>query len=1147
MSKVFRLYNIQGNNNIIDWQESKVYGTQAISEITDPDGADAQKEITSIPSPFARIDLIKTAFREVVAMANLKPGDKEYAPFDGDTIYHKMVSDTLDVAEIFFNYDRFKNFFEIIVWDKKKDLDEYNVFGKTLKRYLDSDSQPDENGKEPYNFSRLDRIYMLNYIGPDRPSSLNIVGATSPATLFFSPANGKNEDDKNQLNYVSKNISIGQDKPFDDSYQPLFTRDFEFQKYLYAFRKAYGEGAFHKDFPEIEDYLTSSAGKVCNYKFLSQQQKNEIDSLNAGSLNQYEPILVGEKGQNTLEILGKPFHKKSNLIKWKSDFEIKSDLLSVDKKPLVLPVEKGNTYANLKFTTDLWGKENKAEFYYKTPWINRRLPIVNEDYPFLTISDFLTDTIVRMPYEIDNSNFFDGNLDKSEGKDNDGNSCKFSYLLPLKDLFFQCFTVEQLMGTLKNGKKMFELNGIACGVKAILRIPVIGGVIEYSRIYFEAGANSNETNNTNDGAILEKKIGLGIMPLVRFPENVRKHYRIAMFDKGVNDVVLSCNDGNNKVDAKQIIREIKQKLDDRDACSIESYIVEDNFDRIYVRVGDVTEGYIIPKFQIKKGNAQYTFAVDFGTTNTHIEYCTNSNTNPAAFNITPGECQLHRLHKDYGIDRDITAGFLQNFIPNLIGDNEYTFPMRTVFSQHKDVDYDQMPMPLADGNIPFLYEKEPTHPYNETKTNLKWDRIPERLLEMYLETLFILMRNKVALNNGDLASTKIVWFYPASMTEAKVNLFKKNWKNAYQKYFGENMENVISISESTAPYSYYSKKMGARTEVVTIDIGGGTSDVFVVENRIPKMLLSFRFASDAIFGDGYNWDSDNNGFVNLYKDSFERILINNNLSVLEAALKQIEEQRKSPDIIAFLFSLIGRKVNNNPSLDFLQQLSKNDRMRYVFIIFYAAILYFIAKSMKAKGLKKPLTLAFSGNGSLSLRIVSDEKNMIARFARLIFDGVYNDGNKGEIQVIMEENPKKATCKGGILNPVSQDYETIEDIKTILPGNDFDTFSKERITYADITPEIEKGVIKSVKDFFNFLFKLHKDNDDFLSNKLNADPSIYAKVKEMCMNETALSQSLSDGLYNKRQEVTDDTKVEETLFFYPLVGILHDLALKISEM
>jgi len=1137
MSKVFRLYNIQGNNNIVDWQDSKVYSTQAISEITDPDGGDAKKEITSIPSPFARIDLIKTAFREVVAMANRDTNDKEYAPFDGDTIYHKMVSDTLDVAEIFFNYDRFKNLFEIIVWDRKKDLDVFNVFGKTLKRYLESDA----TGDDPYNFGKLERIYMLNYVGPNS-DEMNIVGATSPATLFFSSAN--------DLSYVSKNIALGQDRPFDDSYQPLYKRDFDFQIYLYAFRKVYGEGAFHKDFPEIDDYLTSSSGKICNYKFLSDTQKNEIKNLKADSINQYEPFLIGEKGNDTLEILGNAFHKKpakNDAIEKSSDFKIQSTFYTGDKKPLVLPVENGNTYANLKYTINTWGKDNKAPYYDATPWMNRRLPIVSDEYPYLTISDFLTDTIVRMPYEINNSNFFDGNINKANGK---------SYLLPLTSTFFDFFTVKDLTEkTMGDNKKMFELEDKATGVTAVLRIPIQKGYIEYRRTYFEAGVNADQTKKTNDGAMIEKKLGMGIMPLVKFPANVKKHYRIATFDKGNNDVIITCIDGSNEMETTQVIRSAKQKIGTYDVCSIESYIVNENFDRIQVHIGDVTEGYIVPNFKVKAGNAQYTFAVDFGTTNTHIEYCTDTNSNPVAFNIAPNEKQLHKLHTAYGVDKDIISGFIQNFIPDTVGEanDVYSFPMRTVFSQHKNVNFDLSPIPLADGNIPFQYEKEMTPVYNQTKTDLKWGGVPDRLLEMHLETLFILMRNKVALNGGDLARTKIVWFYPASMTMGKINQFKKNWKKAYKTYFGDDESNVISISESAAPYNYYSKKQGARTEVVTIDVGGGTTDVFVVEGRLPKMLLSFRFASNAIFGDGYNYDSDNNGFVNLYKDEYAEMLKANGLAVLKDVLGEIEAQKKSSDIIAFLFSLIGDKVKNNASLNFLEKLSSNDRLRYVFIVFYGAILYFIAKSMKAKGLRKPLTLAFSGNGSHSLRIVSTDKQTIAKFAQLIFDGVYNEGRTKEkceytpIQVIMEEHPKKATCKGGILSPISQDYDSIRDIKTIFVGNDFDSAEQEELTYANINSKTEDGVLMSVMEFFNFLFKLHKDNNDFLNEYLAADPAIYAQVKEICLDQTALSQSLADGLYHKRQEVTDETKVEETLFFYPLIGVLHDLALKISEM
>ncbi|MDR1848012.1 MAG: hypothetical protein LBR17_07870 [Bacteroidales bacterium] len=1139
MAKVFRLYNIQGNNNIVDWQESKVYGSQAISEITDPDGADAKKEITSIPSPFARIDLIKTAFKEVVDLAKKTPNfdrllKSQLEPIiNGKTIYHRMVSEALDVAEIFFNYDRFKDKFEIIVWDKNKDLDKYNVFGKTLDRYLKSDA----TGDDPYNFGKLERIYMLNYIGPDRPSTLNIIGATSPATLFFSSAN--------DLSYVTKNVAIGLDRPFDTDYTALFKRDFEFQKYLFAFRKAYS--GFQRDFPELHNYLE------INYRCLSDAQKGEIDALTDKSINEYETIAVGEKGENTFEILGRPFHKKPNKTNWKSDFEIKSDLYTGAKKPLVLPVEKGNTYENLKFTTDKWGKQSKAEYYDSTPWINRRLPIVSDQYPYLTISDFLQDYIVRMPYEIDKNNFFDGNISKADGN---------SYLLPLKDLFFTFFTVKDLQGTVE-GKKMFEFVANAGGIKVILRIPVQAGCyIEYSRAYFETSSPDIEHN---DGALLEDKFGLGIMPLIKFPESVNKHYRIAMFDKGKTDAVLTCVKGNDYIETKKVTR-AKKDLAGR-GCSHESYVVEDNFDRIQVKVGDIT-GFLVPKFienrdsqtgKIQSGSAVFTFAVDFGTTNTHIEYCEGTNTRGSKpFDMDKSDYQLRKLHSLY-TDPDIRLGFEQEFVPETVGEKQiHSLPMRTVFSHHKDIKPTQNPIPLADGNIPFLYEKDFTPNWNDIKTEeLKWGGVLfEKLSEMYLETLFILMRNKVAYNNGNLEATKIIWFYPASMTEHKVNGFKRIWKSAYEKYFGKETNNVICISESKAPYTYYIVIENADPECVTIDVGGGTTDVFVVEREEPKMLLSFRFASNAIFGDGYNSNPSKNGFVRMFKKNFEAILNDNGLQALSQALNQIESQNKSSDIIAFLFSLTGDKVENNPDLNFLHQLMKNDKMRYVFIVFYAAILYFIAKSMKAKGLMKPKTLGFSGNGSNSFRIVSDEQDMQQKFVKLIFDTVYND-KSGSVEVIVKKNPKIATCKGGIVSKElqdlkSQDYNEIDEIKSIILGDNFDNISAKKLTYKDVNQEVENNVVKSVEDFFNFLFDLHTNNNDFLCNKLGADPEIFSNVKEFLQGEEGkqlLSTSMFKGLKKKREDdkITDETKVEETLFFYPLIGVLHDLALKISEM
>ena len=184
MSKIFRLYR-EGTTTYQGWNESPAfpYNSNARDTIEDPDGASAKNEITSIPSPFARIDLVKTAFKEVCRRAS-----RDVRELDGNTIFHKMVSDSLDVGEIFFNIDKFKDKIEIITWNPSlmidalkndKNTSHYYV-ADALQKYLISDAKT-------YNFDQLKNIYLLNYTnGPDE---LNIIGATSPATLFFSGAN----------------------------------------------------------------------------------------------------------------------------------------------------------------------------------------------------------------------------------------------------------------------------------------------------------------------------------------------------------------------------------------------------------------------------------------------------------------------------------------------------------------------------------------------------------------------------------------------------------------------------------------------------------------------------------------------------------------------------------------------------------------------------------------------------------------------------------------------------------------------------------------------------------------------------------------------------------------------------------------------
>ena len=362
MEKVFRLHT--GDDNLVGWGESSAYGNTAIKEIKDPNGATSKKEITSIPSPFARMDLVKTAFKIITESKDL----------DGDSIHHKLVSDCFDVGEIFFNIDKFRDKVRIIVWDKKNDLqtlldsgnERHRLFGETLRLYLEQDV-------DAFNFKDLERIYLLDYTGPDKPEQMNIIGATSPATFFFTSANN--------LSYVSKHLSFGKDRPFDEEFQPLYKRDFDYQMYWFCLQKSMPD--FADLYPEINTYLNLSYAK------LSNSQKEKISALDKDAYDTYYEDLSVTSDANLVEVLGFHLKKRKGITDVQSDFQINSSICKDAKLPLVLPVDMYTK--QMRYTIDLWDKDTKVPYNDSRLLSERSLPDDGTKYPYLTIGDFLED------------------------------------------------------------------------------------------------------------------------------------------------------------------------------------------------------------------------------------------------------------------------------------------------------------------------------------------------------------------------------------------------------------------------------------------------------------------------------------------------------------------------------------------------------------------------------------------------------------------------------------------------------------------------------------------------------------------------------------------------------------------------------------
>ena len=1104
MAKVFRLY--RGNNNIQDWGNSVSYGSNAIDQIEDPNAASVKKEITSIPSPFARIDLVKTAYKEVV-----KSGD-----LHGDTIFHKMVSDSLDVAQIFFNLPKLSDRIKVIVWNVKQELDilknsssiEHKRVGETLKMFLDQD-------KETYNFDKMKSVYLLHYVGRYRQTQIDIIGATSPATLFFCSAN--------DFTYLSDDIRFGKDKVFDSQLASLDQRDEQFIIFYFAYQKAFPN--FARLFPEVNEYM-----ELVYKNGLTPDQKDKVDSLNTNSISDYPELIINP---NKVEINGVIYRQCLEDVKVKSGFEIKTSIAKEAKLPLVLPIESGSIYTNVYYVSDYWEETNKAPYVDSMPLEDRRLPTANEKYPYLTVGDFLEDVLIRVPnINTADDAFFGKYLSESS----------YRYLLPLKETFFHYFTSQELQGKV-GGQPMFEIKEVLEDhVRVTLRIPIQGNrFIEYTRQYIENGEIRPEQNK---GVLIERNFSIGLLSNIQYENDRDAYYRAYImneFDDKDNYKLFFKKGESLLTIADPVVR----NTDDARYLSYKSYIIEQqSFDNIRVECEDYS-GVLIPIMQHRTGSDQFTFAIDFGTTNSHIEYSINQGASEP-FSMNQQETML----KLWGyVENQAKYIFGYDVLPDTIGEDKlYKFPMRTALCLASTTNWNKAVYPLGHTNIPFPYEKKRGYAYDRILTDLKWSNDPNntKRIKNFIESLFIMLRTKVLLCNGNLSQTKIVWFYPISMVENRYNSFSDVWTKAYEKYFGGDKRNIVPMTESVAPYEHYRNAEANVGNIVTIDIGGGTTDIVLAKDGNVSNITSFHFAADSVFGDPYinsRSSASVNKLLEQYEKSIKAVLEDNSLSDLLEILEQHKKSRISSNIASFYFSLkdnnevVAKRLSDN--VDFNNMLMLDSNYKIVFIIFYVAIIYHLAHIMKAKSLEMPRHIAFSGNGSKVIRILTSSDCTLERFTKKIFEKVYGKVYPTDGLTILqnEKNPKEVTCKGGLSNPVYQEYEDMASMKMVyksvqVNGNAFVNGD----TYGSIDEEYIQRTVDEARNFVNFVVDLNRD----FSYKNNFDSSEVSLeiAKTECLRD--LATFTKNGLDIKRQEVSDNDVIEETMFFYPLNGMLNAL-------
>jgi hypothetical protein len=1029
-------------NTIEHWGVSDMYGEKQRSAIKSSNEK-SNNQPTSIPSPFARIALVKTAFTEVATYGK-----------NALMAYQKIVSDTLDIAEIFFTYYKWKNEVEIITWkygrkensfeleddsDLKKLENGHRQLYKTLKTFLEKDA-------EEYNFDKMKCIYILKHT-----KSGDMIGATSPSTLFFSSAN----------DYGNISIQLTSKRKAFEGVIPLSERNWDFQKYIYTWFAEYNETRLSKHgrnkfyFHEFYKYIENQKPLI--------NRTAEIDKLSKIKTDKY--IILRSPD---VEVLGKPIH------------QIKE-----------LPAHS------------------------------------------LTVHDIFEDKIIRIPYQIQKESFFDGNLPNDQ---------KNSYLLPIKDKFFQYYSINDLI-------EFIRINQSGDVVKVELRI----GAINHSKKYTKSNGEIIDTTFDFDCAIF---------PNVRFNDDELAFYRFGIVcefeekDK-FNAEYMKRNSRIDKANKRFAIRNEK----DGHNKQMKIYSLEhSNFD--YIRISyESISGIVIPELEDREGNYEFAFAVDFGTTNTHIEYKTRKESE-RTFDISNNPIDEKQIHYFHGKDYSINKVFDEEFI-SLYTDEEFRFPMRTALSFGQGTKWNNV-YPFEKACFNELYEKRLDFTYNTTETDLKWsnDENYKQMVEVYIKSLLFMIRNKVVIGNGDLRLTKIVWFYPVSMDKDRYDNLEATWQKTFKYYFGGSNDNISSLTESVAPYKYYLED-GDSCNLVTIDIGGGTTDMVISANGTIDSITSFRFAANTIFGDGYATNHRvKNGIIRQFFDPIKDELlsnIDNKQDSLFNIFNDIYSNRSSDNIASFLFSLSknktvktkGQNLAENANLN--QKLVEDNSQKITFVFFYAGIIYHLAKLMKAKKCEMPDKIVFSGNGSRVIQFITKDTSVLVEFTKIIFEKVYNkDFHQNNLKIERNElNPKEATCKGGLLVNELEDYKDILKKKVVLHSNGTDIVinrvvnTKEQLDdknkYSAIDETYIQQTVEETKKFIQFVF----DILPFFSNqgyKLNA--SYINIAKKVCYNR--LDIYTKNGWELKKKEIDLNEVIDETLFFYPLTGMITGLAGAIAD-
>lgn len=1141
MSNQHYIFTPHKNSNpqLRNWDKTNEIGPEAIVQIKDTVAKrSGAKAATSVPSPFARMHLFDTAFEICATSTKENP-----RPMEGESMYHRLVSDCLDVFQLLFN-SAGQGDLSFGVWSKANEIatlrdksrpNGHQLLGETLEMFM---------GKP--RFQPLTEIVFIYYKN-------KLLGGTSPMTVFFTSPNWVREM-RSQGWTLS---STTEDNYFDESIAMLHQRDPEFQRFMLRLYEK-NRDLFHSQFETMGKYMD----------FFKRNYADGMSGNTDSFESDYEPLMIGQNQGLTVCGLTMYRRKAENVmiaIERDSDFVLQPTVNYYkqykDEKgaevniPTPLCLINGFNQAGMIYIKSPWNPETPVPSKLHEALHQRMLPGNNHiNYPYLVVSDFLADSLVELPFDLNDEHFFTGF------------NGRFPYLLPLKKAYFNFFTLNDLKRQLTISK---QTNAGVDKIVVELRLPVKNG--RFVTFHKEYNITKEQGKFKDESQITSARFSTGIFPFYQIVDKpAYNDYVLMLVDKDSRNVGLHFYLFEEVIHGRELsyqaTQRVQKNLGVSRAGSAYYRLKGTKFDFIEVDIeGNV--GLILPDWgqraiSLANGINTFTFGVDFGTSNTHVAYRTqNSGVQP--LNILKEDVQVVMLNKradDTSIPRSFDFGWgsfpdprsykFREFVPSIIGmvDAQVNFPIRTATCEGSGFRGGNKADLFANINIGFSIDSEEAiMDYAFYEINLKWglennkdsSMARERVKHFILQTLWMI-KNKVILCNGRLDQTKISWFLPLSMSRQDARIFEDIWKESKEEVFGDIPVQLFQETESAAPYYFLRESQGLyhAQNAINIDIGGGTTDcLFLVQKDNRQISTSFRFAGNDIWGDGFSQVHNSNGgpkdsgFVEMMKLKMER----NEIQISEATkayyLACIQNHNfSSAEVISFMF-----KYNKEFNLSGIIQ---NHPLRAVLLLHFAAIVYHIGQLSEALGIEVPMYFIFTGNGAKYISILGE--NDMDDFAKLLLGKTVSKPIPAGFKLQIAPNPKEATANGGVTKLTSNSSLEINAQEHNHPGYELtaEEMPNWLQTKADLyhllgdAPTYMQRVLDNYNRFLDIVFD-EREVKNFLADlgiKLRPEHKEFLKEKGRFSFEE-MSHRLSTKQGN-------DANIPESMFFWCLKDALY---------